>query len=107
LTETVDNALGLAGQAVQLSSDERERISALTALGDDFQAGFRGDDGRHHYQEALRLARGDDALAAERARLCAKLAYMAMVPGSFRRRLGDRGVYSVPVVSAKISSAIW
>jgi hypothetical protein len=24
-----------------------------------------------------------------------------------RRRLGDRGVYSVPVVSAKISGAIW
>jgi hypothetical protein len=40
LTETVDNALGLAGQAVQLSSDERERISALTALGDDCRLHF-------------------------------------------------------------------
>ena len=93
---------------MQLSSDERERISALTAIGDDCKAAFRGDDGRRHYEAALRFARGDAALAAERARLCAKLAYMmAMVPGSFRRRLGDRGVYSVPVVSAKISSAIW
>src|SRR5262249_26333966 len=46
---------------------------------------FRGDDGRHHYERALRLARGHPALAPERARLCAKLAYMmAMVPGSFR-----------------------
>ena len=44
-----------------------------------------GDDGQHHYQEALRIARGNAALAAERAGLCAKLAYMmAMVPGSFR-----------------------
>ena len=81
----VDNALRLDGQALQLSSGERERISALTALGDDCQAGFRGDDGQHHYHEALRIARGNAALAAERAGLCAKLAYMmAMVPGSFR-----------------------
>lgn len=81
----VDNALRLDGQALQLSSGERERISALTALGDGCQAGFRGDDGRHHYQEALRIARGNAALAPERARLCAKLVYrMAMVPGSFR-----------------------
>jgi hypothetical protein len=70
---------------LQLSSGGRERIGALTALGDDCQAGFRGDDGRRYYQEALRIAHGNTALAAERARLCAKLAYMmAMVPGSFR-----------------------
>ncbi|HYB46853.1 MAG TPA: AAA family ATPase, partial [Streptosporangiaceae bacterium] len=81
----VDNALRLDGQALQLSSGERERISALTALGDDYQAGFRGDEGRHQYEQALRIARGNAALAAERARLCAQLAYMmAMVPGSFR-----------------------
>ena len=81
----VDNALRLDGQALRLSLGERERIGALTALGDDCKAGFRGDDGRHHYEEALRLARGNAALAAERARLCAELAYMmAMVPGSFR-----------------------
>lgn len=81
----VDNALRLDGQALQLSSGERERISALTALGDDCRAGFRGDDGRQYYQEALRVARGNAALAPEQARLCAKLAYMmAMVPGSFR-----------------------
>jgi DNA-binding SARP family transcriptional activator len=81
----VDNALRLDGQALQLSSGERERISALTALGEDCKAGFRGDDGRHHYEEALRLARGDAAFAPERASVCAKLAYMmAMVPGSFR-----------------------
>jgi DNA-binding SARP family transcriptional activator/class 3 adenylate cyclase len=81
----VDNALRLDRQALQLSSGERERIGALTALGDDCGAGFRGDDGRHHYEQALRLARGNAALAPERARLCAKLAYMmAMFPGSFR-----------------------
>ena len=81
----VDNALSLDRQALQLSSGERERIGALTALGDDCGAGFRGDDGRHHYEQALRLARGNAALDPERARLCAKLAYMmAMVPGSFR-----------------------
>jgi DNA-binding SARP family transcriptional activator len=81
----VDNALRLDGQALQLSSGQRERIGALTALGDDCQAGFRGDDGRHHYEQALQIARGDAALDPERARLCAKLAYMmAMVPGSFR-----------------------
>jgi hypothetical protein len=81
----VDNALSLDRQALQLSSSERERIGALTALGDDCTAGFRGDDGRQHYEQALRLARGNAALAPERARLCAKLAYMmAMVPGSFR-----------------------
>jgi DNA-binding SARP family transcriptional activator/tetratricopeptide (TPR) repeat protein len=81
----VDNALRLDGQALQLSSGDNERIIALTALGDDCQAGFRGDDGRHHYEQGLRLARGNPALAPERARLCAKLAYMmAMVPGSFR-----------------------
>jgi hypothetical protein len=81
----VDNALSLDRHALRLSSGERERIGALTALGDDCQAGFRGDDGRHYYEQALRLARGNAALAAERARLCAKLAYMmAMVPGSFR-----------------------
>jgi hypothetical protein len=68
----VDNALRLDGQALQLSSGERERISALMALGDDCQ-------------EALRIARDNAGLAAERARLCARLAYMmAMVPGSFR-----------------------
>jgi DNA-binding SARP family transcriptional activator/tetratricopeptide (TPR) repeat protein len=81
----VDNALRLDGQALQLSSGDRERIGALTALGDDCQAGFRGDDGRRYYEQALRLARGSAALAPERARLCAKLAYMmAMFPGSFR-----------------------
>ena len=81
----VDNALRLDGQALQLSSGERERIGALTALGEDCEAGFRGDDGRHHYEEALRLARGNAAFTPERASLCAKLAYMmAMVPGSFR-----------------------
>jgi hypothetical protein len=81
----VDNALRLDRQALQLSSGERERIGALTALGDDCGAGFRGEDGRHHYEQALRLARGNPALDPERARLCAKLAYMtAMFPGSFR-----------------------
>ena len=80
----MDNALSLDRQALQLSSGERERIGALTALGDDCRAGFRGDDGRHHYQQALRLARGNAALDPERARLCAKLAHMmAMFPGSF------------------------
>jgi len=80
-----DNALRLDEQALQLSSGERERIGALTALGDDCQAGFRGDDGRGYYEQALRLARGNAALAPERARLCAKLAsMMAMFPGSFR-----------------------
>jgi predicted ATPase len=48
----VDNALRLDRQALQLSSGERERIGALTALGDDCGAGFRGDDGRHHYEQA-------------------------------------------------------
>jgi tetratricopeptide (TPR) repeat protein len=81
----VDNALRLDGQALQLSSGDRERIGALTALGDDCQAGFRGDDGRQPYEQALRIARGNAALDPERARLCARLAYMmAMVPGSFR-----------------------
>lgn len=81
----VDNALRLDGQALHLSSGEREHIGALTALGDDCRAGFRGDDGRRYYEQALRLARSNAALAPERARLCAKLAYMmAMVPGSFR-----------------------
>jgi DNA-binding SARP family transcriptional activator len=81
----VDNALRLDRQALQLSSGERERIGALTALGDDCRAGFRGDDGRHHYEQALRLARGNATLDPERARLCARLAYMmAMFPGSFR-----------------------
>ena len=81
----VDNALRLDGHALQLSSGESERIGALTALGDDCRAGFRGDDGRRYYEQALRLAGDNAALAPERARLCAKLAYMmAMVPGSFR-----------------------
>ena len=81
----VDNALRLDGQALHLSSGEREHIGALTALGDDCRAGFRGDDGRRYYEQALRVARGNAALAPERARLCAKLAYMmAMFPGSFR-----------------------
>ena len=81
----VDNALSLDRQALQLSSGERERIGALTALGDDYRAGFRGDDGRHHYEQALRLARGNAVLDPERARLCARLAHMmAMFPGSFR-----------------------
>ena len=81
----VDNALRLDEQALQLSSGDRERIGALTGLGDDCSIGFRGDDGRHYYEQALRLARGNAALAPERARLCAKLAYMmAMFPGSFR-----------------------
>jgi DNA-binding SARP family transcriptional activator len=81
----VDNALSLDRQALQLASGERERICALTALGDDCRAGFRGDDGRRHYGQALRLARGNAALDPERARLCAKLAHMmAMFPGSFR-----------------------
>ena len=70
---------------MQLSSGEKERISALTALGDDCKAGFRGDDGRRRCGRASRLVRGNAALAPERARLCAKLAYMmAMFPGSFR-----------------------
>ena len=81
----VDNALSLDRQALQLSSGERDHIGALTALGDDYRAGFRGDDGRRYYEQALRLARGNAAIAPERARLCAKRAYMmAMVPGSFR-----------------------
>ena len=81
----VDNAFSLDGQALELSSGERERVGALTALGDDCRAGFRGDDGRHHYEQALRLARGNASLDPERARLCARLAYMmAMFPGSFR-----------------------
>src|SRR5258705_549516 len=70
----VDNALRLDRQALQLSSGEREHIGALTALGDDCGAGFRGDDGRHHYEQALRLARGNAALDPERARTCAKRA---------------------------------
>jgi DNA-binding SARP family transcriptional activator/tetratricopeptide (TPR) repeat protein len=81
----VDNAFSLDRQALQLSSGDRERIDALTALGDDCRAAFRGDVGRHHYEQALRLARANASLDPERARLCARLAYMmAMFPGSFR-----------------------
>ena len=84
-TRAYTHALQAASSARRRSAVDNARIDALTALGDDCQAGFRGDDGRRYYEQALRLARGSAALAPERARLCAKLAYMmAMFPGSFR-----------------------
>jgi tetratricopeptide (TPR) repeat protein len=60
-------------------------LRALEALGDDHESAYHGDDGFQVFTEALEIARATGR-AADRARLCAKLAdMMTSSPGAFKK----------------------
>ncbi len=79
-------AVELHEQALGLSLTDAERLRALEALGEDHYSAYQGEEAARPYQHALDLARADPARAADRARLCWRLArLMAWIPGAFRR----------------------
>jgi tetratricopeptide (TPR) repeat protein len=81
----VRKAFELHQRALELATTDEERMRALEELGDDDNAGYRGDAARGNYEEALALARASSDRGADRARICRKYALMmAMNPGSFR-----------------------
>jgi class 3 adenylate cyclase/tetratricopeptide (TPR) repeat protein len=81
----VAKATELHQQAVGLAAGPQERLRALEALGDDHESAYHGDDGSQKYTAALEIARATGR-AADRARLCAKLAdMMTGSPGAFKK----------------------
>jgi class 3 adenylate cyclase/tetratricopeptide (TPR) repeat protein len=81
----VAKAIELHQQAVGLAAGPQERFRALEALGDDHESAYHGDDGSQVYTEALEIARATGR-AADRVRLCAKLAdMMTSSPGAFKK----------------------
>src|SRR5205085_1828826 len=84
----LDHATDLHRAAVELARTPGERLVALEALGDDHAHAYQGASSGSYLHEALDIARADPAGAADRARLCWKLAWqMAMNPGAFRGSL--------------------
>ena len=81
----VAKAVELHKKAVEIATDEAERMRALEELGDDHASAYHGDDARDAYLEALELSR-QLARPADRARLCSRLVeLMVFSPGGFRR----------------------
>jgi DNA-binding SARP family transcriptional activator len=77
-------AVELHERALGLASTDEERLHALEELGDDDDAGYRGDAAARHYQAALAIARVSPGRDPDRSRLCRKFALMmAMNPGAF------------------------
>jgi DNA-binding SARP family transcriptional activator/tetratricopeptide (TPR) repeat protein len=80
----VGKAVELDEHALSLATTDEERLRALEALGDDEDAGYRGDAARRRYEAALAIARARPERDPDRSRLCRKYALMmAMNPGSF------------------------
>lgn len=78
-------AVDLHGAALALASTADEQLQAVEMLGDDHALAYRGEESSRYLHEALDAIRGDPARAADRARLCWKLArQMAMTPGAYR-----------------------
>jgi DNA-binding SARP family transcriptional activator len=81
----VPRAVALHEQALSLAATDSERAGALEELGDDHESAFHGDAAYGRYLAALEIARADPGRAAERARLCRKLASLiGATPGAFR-----------------------
>jgi DNA-binding SARP family transcriptional activator len=79
-------AVELHARALALATTSEERLRAFEELGDDDDAGYRGDAARRHYAAALTIARATPDRRADRSRLCRKFALMmAMNPGSFHK----------------------
>ena len=79
-----ERALELHQRARDIAVDVGERLAALEALAQDHEDDFHGDDAASVYREALALARQDPSRAADRVRLCRRLAWMmAWIPGAF------------------------
>src|SRR6202040_2277156 len=71
--------------AIRIAARQDERIRALEELGDDHESAYQGDDARRAYLDALEVARSPIGVAADRARLCWKLAeMMSASPGAFK-----------------------
>jgi tetratricopeptide (TPR) repeat protein len=80
----VRKAVELHQRALALATTDDERLRALEELGDDDDAGYRGDAARRSYEAALAIARATPDRDPDRSRLCRKFALMmAMNPGSF------------------------
>lgn len=80
----IERAVELHRQARAIAVDAGEHLTALEALAQDHEDEFHGDDAASFYREALALARPDPSRAADRARLCRRLAWMmAWIPGAF------------------------
>ena len=76
----ISRAIGLHERAQALASCDEEHLHAFEALGSDHEAAFQGELAERCYRAALGLA-----AAADRSRLCRKLAWlMASTPGAFR-----------------------
>ncbi len=81
----VAKAVELHDRAVGLAADDPERLRAFEALGDDHESAYHGDAAVWSWLQALEIARVEPARRPDRARLCAKLAWlMTSVPGAFR-----------------------
>ncbi len=81
----VTRAVELHRQALALAQTDEERLRASEELGDDDNAGYRGDAARDAFMVALEIARTHE-WPDQRARLCAKLSeLMSGSPGSFKR----------------------
>jgi DNA-binding SARP family transcriptional activator len=81
----ITKAVELHRSALTLATTQDEQLRAYEELGDDHESAYQGDDGGRRYEQALELARADPSRAADRSRLCRKLAgMMAMNPGAFR-----------------------
>lgn len=79
-----DRALELHHRARAIAVDDDEHLAALEALAQDHEDEFHGDESASFYLDALALARQDPGRAADRARLCRRLAWMmAWNPGAF------------------------
>ncbi len=78
-------AVELHERALELATTDEERLHALEELGDDDEAGFRGEAAARCYEAALAIARANPDRDHDRSRLCRKFALMmAMSPGAFR-----------------------
>jgi class 3 adenylate cyclase/tetratricopeptide (TPR) repeat protein len=78
-------AVELHEDAVRIAARQDERMRALEELGDDHESGYHGEEARRAYLDALEVARSPIGLAADRARLCWKLAeMMSASPGAFK-----------------------
>ncbi|MCI0688972.1 MAG: hypothetical protein L0Y54_17335 [Sporichthyaceae bacterium] len=81
----VTTALRLHDQARGLAVTDQEKLQILEGLGDDNDAGYRGDAATDWYGQALAIARGHADYTADRARLCRKIAWlMTAAPSAFR-----------------------
>ncbi|HVS49303.1 MAG TPA: adenylate/guanylate cyclase domain-containing protein, partial [Candidatus Dormibacteraeota bacterium] len=81
----VDKSVELHAQAVGVAIGPRERLRALEDLAEDHDSSYHGEDAFQAFTEALEIARAA-GWAADRARICAKLAeMMSGSPGAFKR----------------------